>query len=93
MEFSHKYGTQMPKSLMTGQAEEELRLGRLNRRKKLVIVFRPFAKKKKMIEKKFMPFIMPWEKDEMNMKVAWKPRKSFEELVSFFFANLNKICL
>jgi len=80
MEFSHKYGTQMPKSLMTGQAEEELRLGRLNRRKKLVIVFRPFAKKKKMIEKKFMPFIMPWEKDEMNMKVAWKPRKSFEEL-------------
>lgn len=81
---SHKFGTNIPANMITGEAEEELRLGRLNRRKKLVIVFRPFAKKRKMIEKKFMPFIMPWEKDEMNMKVAWKARKSFEELVSFF---------
>jgi len=67
------------RSRMIGKAKEELRLGRLNRRKKLVIIFRPFAKRRNMISARFMPYIMPWEKHRIEYK-KWEPRKTFEEL-------------
>lgn len=75
-----KKGRPLMHTKMIGKAREELRLGRLNRRKKMVIIFRPFARKRKIIKTKFMPFIMPWEKNELNFKTEWKPRKTFEQL-------------